>query len=616
MSNTDPLLNRIFSTRYQIQSLVGEGGMSRVYRALDIRTEKTVALKILKSEFNQDQEFLKRFQREAQAASLMNHHNIVTLTDVGVEDDMHFIVFEFINGSTLADVIRQWGKLPCDKAVPIAVRVLSALQHAHDRGIIHRDIKPQNILINEEGLVKVADFGIARIANHGTLSSDNMVLGSVHYSSPEQASGEKAEPPSDLYSVGIVLYEMITGRLPFIGDNAGAVALQQVQTAPPPIEQFAPDTPSALIAVIMRALEKKPENRFASAKDMAKALNDALEGKLSIDEILPPLPQNEKVEEKENKKKKKFSEKKLRTRIIAASAILLALAGILFSVFLTEFRQIRVPDVLDLSATEAEATLKGMNLNYTIEESFHPSIAAGQVIQQVPGPEEMMNRNGIVSLMVSKGPSDQDLLPEVLNMDYDNARTVLKERGIEDIVIVKTVSTLPVGTVISQSPVSGCEITEGMNVELTVSGGSTLIPSVVGKSREEASAILAEAELTEGTLSYAEVSADQLGTIVAQNPSPGSTAILGTAVTMTLGIESQPYIAEVHLDIAANPDKDRVLRIVLAIKDEEYIKYQSTINAGLALNEIIPIKSTLPGEQLCRIYLDNELFMDFPLNFN
>ena len=227
----------VFAERYKLEDFIGQGGMSLVYRAVDIRTGHSVAVKILKSEYNSDKEFLERFQREAQAASLMSHHNLVNLLDVGVEGEYRYLVLEYVNGNTLKDIIRQKGRLNYQTAIQITIRILSALQHAHDNGIIHRDIKPQNVLIHADGHVKVSDFGIARMTNAFTISKGDTVVGSVHYSSPEQATGSVVEATSDIYSTGVV-------------------------------------------AVVMKALEKNPKNRFQSAREMADALMKAKDGKL------------------------------------------------------------------------------------------------------------------------------------------------------------------------------------------------------------------------------------------------------------------------------------------------------------------------------------------------
>ena len=242
--------DRILADRYRLTEQIGMGGMAIVYKAVDLRTGHNVAVKVLRPEFNEDVEFVSRFQREAEAASKMTHHNIVNLLDVGMDGENRYLVMEYVQGKTLKAVIQERGKLSAPLACQIAIRILSALEHAHRNGIVHRDIKPQNILVHEDGHIKVADFGIARIAD--------MVMGSVHYFSPEQARGEAASPVSDLYSTGIVLYEMLTGRVPYDGDNPVAVAMQHLHAAPEPIQSISPDVPPSVVRVCMRAMEKNP----------------------------------------------------------------------------------------------------------------------------------------------------------------------------------------------------------------------------------------------------------------------------------------------------------------------------------------------------------------------
>ena len=220
---------KILADRYRLVEQIGVGGMAIVYRAIDRNTGHSVAVKVLKPEFNRDAEFVGRFQREAEAASKMTHHNIVNLLDVGVEGEFRYLVLEYVSGNTLKDIIRQRGRLNADTAIQITVRILSALQHAHDNGIIHRDIKSQNILVNTDGHIKVSDFGIARVAGSNTISKTDNVMGSVHYFSPEQAKGDFTDAKADIYSVGVVMYEMLTGRVPFDADTPVAVAMMQIK---------------------------------------------------------------------------------------------------------------------------------------------------------------------------------------------------------------------------------------------------------------------------------------------------------------------------------------------------------------------------------------------------
>ena len=271
--------DKILADRYRLVEQIGMGGMAIVYRAVDMRTGHNVAVKVLRPEFNQDVEFVSRFQREAEAASKMAHHNIVNLLDVGMDGENRYLVMEYVQGKTLKQVIQEKGRLNPLVAAQITIRILSALQHAHENGIIHRDIKPQNILVHADGHIKVADFGIARMANSSTLSKGDNVMGSVHYFSPEQASGHAAGVTSDIYSVGVVLYEMLTGRVPFDGDSPVAIAMQHLHARPTPIETLAPDVPPAIIHVCMMAMEKNPRYRYQSAVQMATELRKAIDGR-------------------------------------------------------------------------------------------------------------------------------------------------------------------------------------------------------------------------------------------------------------------------------------------------------------------------------------------------
>ena len=277
------MTGRLLAGRYRLVEQVGVGGMAIVYRAIDENTGHYVAVKLLRPDLAHDADYVTRFQREAEAASKMTHHNIVNLTDVGMDGDNRFLVMEFVSGKTLKQIIQEKGRLSSRTATQITIRILSALQHAHENGIIHRDIKPQNILVNTEGHVKVADFGIARIANSATLTKGDVVMGSVHYFSPEQASGQPADARSDIYSVGVVLYEMLTGRVPFDGENQVAIAMQHIHNRPTPIEKIVPDVPASLNAVCMKALAKNPVYRYQSAKEMASDLRLVMDGK-----IMPP----------------------------------------------------------------------------------------------------------------------------------------------------------------------------------------------------------------------------------------------------------------------------------------------------------------------------------------
>ncbi|MDD3336861.1 MAG: Stk1 family PASTA domain-containing Ser/Thr kinase [Eubacteriales bacterium] len=624
----------IFAERYQLEDFIGQGGMSLVYRAVDIRTGHSVAVKILKSEYNSDKEFLERFQREAQAASMMNHHNIVNLLDVGVEGEYRYLVLEYVSGNTLKDIIRQKGRLSTPTAVQIGVRILSALQHAHDNGIIHRDIKPQNVLIHSDGHVKVADFGIARMTNAFTISKGDTVVGSVHYSSPEQATGSVVEATSDIYSTGVVMYEMLTGRVPFVGDTPVSVAMQHIKDAPPPITDFAPETPPAVVAVVMKALRKNPADRYQSAREMADALMKAKDGKLDPDSIQTAQPVFVQSEANVNltqplkqrspdgsragsaqesgRTKPAHHHRHSTASIAVTGALTVAVLAVLVLGSIQIYNRITnsavAPDVVGYTVDEGMAMARRIGLAWQQTDMNHDTIPAGTVISQLPEPDTEMRKGDSLLVTVSLGPS-RSVMEDVIGMSYDAATALLKAQGV-DIVIIRTASTEPVGKVLQQSPRGGASYTAGQSVELTISGGSTLVPDVTEMSPENAATILKENSLTTAEPVYVEVLDEkQIGKVLAQSPTAGTLAVIDAPVTLTVAVASKNYRGEIGLNIQA-ADHARKLRITLVENDVESEQYSATYPAGQSGSLIVPLSSALSGTLICRVYLDDEMVLE------
>ena len=621
----------VFAERYQLEDFIGQGGMSLVYRAVDIRTGHSVAVKILKSEYNSDKEFLERFQREAQAASLMSHHNLVNLLDVGVEGEYRYLVLEYVNGNTLKDIIRQNGRLHYQTAIQITIRILSALQHAHDNGIIHRDIKPQNVLIHADGHVKVADFGIARMTGGATIGKGDTVVGSVHYSSPEQATGSVVEATSDLYSTGVVMYEMLTGRVPFVGDTPVAVAMQHIQDTPPPITDFAPETPPAVVAVVMKAMEKDPKNRFQSARAMADALMRAKDGKLNPAEVMPaeavripvPKPQEQPPIREMSPHtppparravRRSPIRRRPRSRLFNMALLVLLVVGVIslltfgtIAVINEISRSVLAPDVVGLPVQDAEALARREGLNMQQTPVNHETIAAGTVIFQLPEADTSMRKGDSLLLTVSLGPVSATM-PDMRGLAFEDAASRLKDRGFGSTIAMKMVSTAAIGTVLEQNPRAGDPYTPGQSVELTISGGSTMVPEVTNRALEEAVTLLHDSGLTAATPTYVETAdATLVGQVLAQTPAAGNMAVLDAPVALTVGIESQPYLGELSLELTAS-DKDRNLRVTLLIGEQELTEYEGTVAAGTQNVLLIPLSANTAGELICRIYLDGALY--------
>lgn len=619
----------VFAERYKLADFIGQGGMSLVYRAVDIRTGHSVAVKILKSEYNSDKEFLERFQREAQAASLMSHHNIVNLLDVGVEGEYRYLVLEYVSGNTLKEIIRQKGCLSTNTAIQITIRILSALQHAHDNGIVHRDIKPQNVLVHSDGHVKVADFGIARMTNALTIGKKDTVVGSVHYSSPEQATGAVVDSTSDLYSTGVVLYEMLTGHVPFSGDTPVAVAMQHIKATPPPIADFNPQVPTAVVAVVMRALEKSPKKRYQSAREMADALARARDGKEDPSgALVPGASCPVKPKPPANGQPKRAPEPRgagsqtsrgspsrpaLRRRPAwwLTMVLMVSVLGVLALGIIQIYNQVTTsavaPELVNMGVEEAQALARRAGLNLQRMEINHDNIPAGTVISQIPEPDTPMVKGDSVVVTVSLGPVTS-LTPNVAGMPLEKATARIKEKGL-GVVVFKIASTEPVDQVISQNPLGGQPCPVGMEVEITVSGGITMVPDASGKHYEEASALLQENRLMVGKLEYAEVEDEKLvGQVVAQSPTAGTMAILNAQVTLTIAKKGKGYHSEVSVRLP-EAAQSRTLRVMLVERGQEVEQYASLVPASAsATSLLVPLSSDVEGTLVCRIYIDDALW--------
>ena len=619
----------VFAERYKLIDFIGQGGMSLVYRAVDIRTGHSVAIKILKSEYNSDKEFLERFQREAQAASLMSHHNIVNLLDVGVEGEFRYLVLEYVSGSTLKEIIQKRGQINAQTAIQITVRILSALQHAHDNGIIHRDIKPQNVLVNSDGHIKVADFGIARMTNAFTISKGDTVVGSVHYSSPEQATGSVVEATSDIYSTGVVLYEMLTGRVPFVGDTPVSVAMQHINSVPPPITDFNPNAPPAVISVVMKALEKNPKKRYQSAREMADALLKAREGKDDPntpqisdrnDAINPQQPSYPKSRNQSaNARGKGVSGQtarhnaiqKRRKRItrlfttITGFLVFVALVFGVIAIYQSVTGSATAPDLVGLTIDDAKVLVKREGLNWQQTEINHDKAPAGTVIAQTPEADAEMRKGDSMVVTVSLGPS-RLVTPDVMGLTRVEAAAKLKEKGLS-MVVFKSPSTEPIDTVIAQNPQKDEPSVVGQEIEVTLSGGSTLVPDLTDQTYDDALKMLKENNLTAGKVEYGEVaSEDKIGKVLAQTPAAGTMAVLDTQVTLTIGAKGKAYHAEMNVDIPAN-EQSVPLRVTLEENGKEVEQYSGMTTSGAAYSIIIPVSSSISGKLPCRAYLNGEL---------
>lgn len=543
------MIGEVLSNRYEIVAKIGDGGMALVYSAKDILLNRLVAVKVLRDQYASDREFIERFHREAQAAASLSHPNVVNVYDVGTINQTPFIVMEYIEGQNLSEIIVEQGQLEPEYAVKILLQICSALAHAHRHNIVHRDIKPHNILITKDNQVKVTDFGIAAVSSM-SITQTGVVLGSVLYFSPEQARGTKVDHLSDLYSLGVVMYEMLTGKVPFRADTPISTALKHIQDLPKPPSQINPAIPLELERIILKLLAKKPEDRFQSAQELSDALEklDFDAGiektqKLTIDpdQILEELKEGEEDLPVASRVKKKRKKKKNRLPLILLVLLLLSGLTYVFIEFIPNVlfpEDVVVPDVTGLTVEAAEKLLNERNLKMAVEiEVFDNDIPKGIVISQDPRPNRMKKEHQYVYVRVSKGPEFVDM-PSVVGMSNREAQVFLTQFGftLGDIKFEQTAEH-PINTVIGQNPEPGVNVALGTPIDLVISQGLdaislVLLPDFRGQNLDDVRQQIADLGLKEGALIPEYSTTTPKNIVIEQDPPPRTEVEVGWKVNL------------------------------------------------------------------------------------
>ena len=571
------LEGKILGNRYEIIEKVGNGGMATVYKAEDKVLKRNVAVKVLKDEFTTDEEFIKRFEIEAQSAARLTHPNIVSIYDVGSEDNLYYIVMELIRGKTLKEIIvEERGPLPWKWSVNVAIQIASALEMAHKNNIIHRDIKPHNIIITEDGIAKVTDFGIAKAVSNSTITAFGTTIGSVHYFSPEHARGGFTDAKSDLYSLGVVMYEMVTGRVPFDADTPVSVALKHMQEEPEEPIELNPNLPSAVNRIIMKALKKDTTLRYQSATDMLADLRQALKnpnGDFVEDRSYDATARTQKIntdlygniEEEDNNKKKGKKDNKFvafikRHKVLSAiiGLILLfaiSLGGTLAYLNITNPAEVVLPNLVGMSREEAEQTAQEANLVFEVSsEEYNKDVPEGYVISQDPSYIENYNvkEASTISVVISKG-QEKTTVPKVVGMTREEAEKALEDANLEVEVVEETSRTVEEGYVISQDIEADSEAYAGDTVTIHVSTGTGIkqvtVQNVVGQSEENARATL-EGQGLKVTVNYTEATSND-GRVTAQSVTGGTTVDEGTTVTLTVNKVAATKELTVNINVKA-----------------------------------------------------------------
>lgn len=550
------LVGKFIGNRYEIIEKIGNGGMATVYKAKCHVLNRYVAVKVLKDEYTTDAEFIRRFNAEAQSAAGLTHANIVSVYDVGHEDNIYYIVMELIQGKTLKQIINQDGSLPWKWSVNIAIQIASALEAAHRNNIVHRDIKPHNIIITEDGIAKVTDFGIAKAVSNSTITAFGTTIGSVHYFSPEHAKGGFTDAKSDLYSLGVVMYEMLTGRVPFDADTPVSVALKHMQEKPVEPIKLNPSIPFAVNQIIIKAMEKEPSLRYQNATEMIKDLGMALknpEGKFveEIDDTMRTrvikMPEEKETTRKNKKKKNKLARyfeehPKAKIPVIILSCIVLFILTIFITKGLMDMgtvRDVPIPELVGKTEEEIKDLFKNTKFTYEIiGEEYDSEIEEGKVISQEPKYRKnyTIKENSKFQIVISKGTKIVEMI-KVEGEKIEDARRMIEELDANlEIEIIEEESTkVEEGIVLKQSIQKGEQVQAGIKITLTVSKAKeqVSVPYVIGKTEDQAKKELTDSKLKVEVV-YEEDTSKDAGKVLKQSIDVGKTVDVDTVVTITV----------------------------------------------------------------------------------
>ncbi|MDT8859075.1 Stk1 family PASTA domain-containing Ser/Thr kinase [Alkalihalobacillus sp. MEB130] len=656
------MIGQRISGRYQILETIGGGGMANVYKALDVILDRHVAVKVLQPQFSDDEQFIQRFRREAQSATSLAHPNIVNIYDVGEEGNTYYIVMEYVEGQTLKELIQSRGPISVEEATDYMEQMLAALEHSHANHIIHRDIKPHNILISKDGIVKVTDFGIARAISAATITHTNSVMGSVHYLSPEQARGGHVTYKSDIYSLGIVLYEMVTGELPFQGDTAVSIAIKHLQTDVPSAKEKIPTLPQSIENIIKKATVKDPLKRYPSVQEMEEDVATALSPERFNEKVFvltseddeatkaipiirndhqnadldktveaPVKPMNQPVEQvnkniepqKPKKSKKSKGKKWFATLVILAFLILggfVAAFALLPSIF--QVGEVEVPNVLELPFDEAEEQLTALNLVVVREDEEHDDIPHNRVIRQSQTPGSIVKEGSSIRLFVSLGKEEIEL-EDVVGMRIERAENILRGLGFTVETSETETDEESEGIVLTQIPAEGTlVIPDETTVHLTYSVERMItLRDLVNERESDVINYLDEVGLTYN-FSYEYSNTIESGRVLRQSPSANTELSKGEGVRLTVSQGREPapepeeepvFNYEVNQEIHMSQEERDAgesfdVRIVFRDKTtdgQDKVYFEDTIDETKLFQ--IPLQTTPSQSGYIDIYINGQL---------
>ena len=578
----DNLIGKKLDGLYEVKELIGSGGMANVYKAVmlgrngPVPAGTVVAVKVLRQEYTHDPELVRRFKNESKAISLLNHPNIVKVYDVSVNDQLQYIVMEYVDGMTLREYLNErGGKLTSRETVHFISQILKALEHAHANGVVHRDIKPQNIMLLDNGQLRMMDFGIARISRAENQLLSAKTMGSVHYISSEQAKGDETDCTSDIYSVGVMMYEMLSGQLPFDAEDAVEVAIKQISDQPKSLHEIAPQVPAALVEITEKAMAKLPQNRYASAREMLDALDTYVQNPSVMFEyqyITEDAPEkvvkrtmNQNKAARQNHPNESAAPRGKKAKRKRRSVFLPALFGITIafalaclalcwlilndsSNLMNNKADITLNDYIGMTQEEAQATeqVASGQISVTWEQEYNSNYAAGYIYKQSPVSGRTVREGQGVTLTVSLG-TQYVTVPDLTNYVQADAEQQLKSLGVSVLVTQAVDTSVASGAVIRTDPAAGTQVESGSTVVVYVSrpqvATTTKVPSLSGMSVDDARTLLVQNHL--GLGSQTDQYSDQpVGTVIGQNPAAGSTAKLNGRVNITVSAGPEPAPVE------------------------------------------------------------------------
>ena len=574
------MIGKIFNNRYQIVEKLGAGGTAIVYRGQDMLLNRAVTIKILREEFVNNSELVRRFRHEALAVASLSHPNIVSVYDVGYEENMHYIVMEFVEGESLKEYIKRKGPLRLAEACNIITQILAGVQHAHEHGIVHRDIKPHNILLGVDGRAKVTDFGIAVGMSDVTMTynSTTRIMGSVHYISPEQVQGQPATDKSDIYSCGVVFYEMLTGRVPYQGETPISIAMQHVQGELILPNQANPQVPASISYVVTRAMRRNPETRYGSAAEMAEAVRSAYQSVLDSE--------GDQVSDTTVTVKNRLKGRKNRTetpapvsdndggsdeggRTFTPSRVLLLLAVALVGAIVWMSTQltgllmhkdtVQVPQVTGLTQAQAEAALEDAGLAAKVEFEASEDVASGVVMEQSVAPEQRVNIGREVVLTVSSGAAKVQV-PTLVNSSQRIAELTLANLGLNAEINSEYNAEVDKDQVIMQSPEGGTMVEPGSTVKLLISLGEEPVQfsiiSMVGLTLNEAQKYISDNKLTLSSVERLRSDEYEAGVVLEQSPAYGTSVVAGSEVSLKVSEGPGPTLMTYDISYTVPEDVD------------------------------------------------------------